>query len=291
MRLILAAAIAATLGFAAVPTTASAAGTGPDEQLVVVGEATPRTASFELNARGTVTIEPDGRVSAATLDMPRETRQIYLDAIRAWTFQPVIINGKATRVLGHFMIEATARPLAGSKDEMQLGFDNVWFLDPPTPESGGGPLGPSSRLTPPRYPERAALAGYGAEVEVLVKLDDEGRVVDAGVAGLALGVSSILRTGEAERMAKLFVRATLHAAQTWTITHPDSIKAGSAVVPVVFSPPQRPMDGWQPRIPLEVTPLPWMVAIHGQAVAFTPGGEASSSRIRSLNEISGTNIN
>lgn len=291
MRSILTVAIAAMLGLPAVPATASAAEGDAPEQRFTIGESTPRAATFEMTARGTVTIEPDGRVSAATLDMPRETRQIYLDAIRRWTFQPVVVDGQPARVLAHFMIEATARPVEGSKDQMQLGFDNVWFLDPPTAESGGEPRSASSSLTPPRYPQRAAVAGYGGTVDVLVKLDSEGRVFEAGVANLALGVSAIRQQRAAETFARLLAEAAVGAARSWTVSDPGSIEAGSAIIPVSFHPPQRPIDGWQPRIPLEVTPLPWMVAVTGQAVAFTPGGEAASSRIKPLNDISGTMIN
>lgn len=291
MRCVTTAAFVALLATAAPSLAAARADETIQEQRIAVGADTPRVASFELNARGTLTIEPDGRVSEATIDMPRETRQIYLEAIRGWTFQPVIVDGKPARVLAHFMLEATAQPLEGAKDRMQLGVGNVWFLDPPTAESRGTPQSASSNLAPPRYPSRAAEAGYGGKVEVLVKLDASGRVVEAGVARMDLGVSEVRRPATAETFARLLAEAAVGAAREWTVADPASIAAGSAIIPVVFSPPQRPHDGWQPRIPLEVTPLPWMVAPAGQAVAFTPGGEAASSRFKLAQDVAGTAIN
>lgn len=292
MNRMLAAALAATLALGAASQTGLARPSPAVlEQQITVGDATPRAASFEMTATGTVTIEPDGRVSEATIDMPRETRRIYLDAIRRWTFEPVIVDGKPARVLARFMLEATARPVEGSTDQMRLGIDNVWFLDPPAAQSGGESRSAGNNLRPPRYPRRAAEAGYGGAVDVVVKLDASGRVVEAGVARMALAVSSIQRERTAETFARLLAESAVDAAREWAVADPEAIAAGSAIIPVVFSAPQRPMDGWQPRIPLDVTPLPWMVATDGQAVAFTPGGEAASSRFKLATDVASTTIN
>lgn len=292
MRSPLAAAMAALLGLSlssALPVAAST--TRSATQQFTLGANTPRAATFEMTARGTVTIEPDGSVSEATLDMPRETRKAYLEAIRAWTFRPVVIDGRPVRAVAHFMIEATAKPMEGAPDRVQLGFDNVWFLDPPEGKASVGERSARNELSPPRYPQRAADYGYGAEVRLLVKLDDSGRVIDAGVIGLALGVSSIQGVGRAETFARQFAESSVSAAKSWVIRDPASIEAGAAIVPVVFSRSREAGGSWQPRIPLDVTPLPWMVAASGKAVAFTPGGEASSSRFKLVEDVTGATIN
>lgn len=248
-------------------------------------------AMYEMTARGTLVVEPDGRVSEATLDMPRETRELYLDAIRRWTFQPVRVDGAPIRAKAHFLLAATAHPIEGRPGEMRLGVENVWFLDPPETEAVAGARAPRNDLKPPVYPSRAAQADHGAALSVLVKLDAEGRVIDAGITRFALAASEVRSTGQSNAFARQFVESTLAAARTWVIRDPSAIGAGSAIVPVVYHSPHRQPGGWQPRIPLEVTPLPWMLAAKSEAVAYTPAGEATSPRFRLVDDASAAAIN
>jgi hypothetical protein len=137
----------------------------------------------------------------------------------------------------------------------------------------------------------AAIEGYGAEVDLLVRVDAEGRVVDVGVHALSLGVSEVRRAGRAATFAKHFAAASVQAARSWTFRDPEVLAGGVAIVPVSFMPPNRPLDGWQPRIPLDVTPLPWMVTLPGDAVAMTPDGQRPSSAFQLVDDVAGTSVN
>ena len=77
-----------------------------------------------------------------------------------------------------------------------------------------------------------------------------------------------------------------------------SVMAGSrtaerfvATVPVTFHPPQERHGGWRPQIPLDVTPLPWMLAAQAETVTLTAGGEGSAARFELLSRVAGTTIN
>ena len=62
-------------------------------------------------------------------------------------------------------------------------------------------------------------------------------------------------------------------------------------MPVQYTPPGRVHSGWQPRIPVEVTPLPWMTMSIAGAVAMTPLGEAASSSFQLIDDVAGTSVN
>ena len=295
----LAMALAAAVAVGAVAASQSPAPESRAEDSAVISDAVQRIAladgvrradRFVATAHGRIVVEPDGRVSDVRLDMPRATRDIYEQAIARWRFEPMRVGGEPVRAETRFTLIATGTAIDGS-DDMRLGIGNVWFHGSESLEGAEEQREPRSALVPPRYPQDAAVAGYGGTVNVLVALDAEGRVTDAGVASLTLSRSALRSERQAVSMARRLADASVSAARGWTFADPAVIAAGSAVVPVTFHPPQLEMGGWTPQIPLDVTPLPWMVAAQSQAVALTAGGEASASGFRLLNDVAGTAIN
>lgn len=287
MRRILAAALAASFFLPVASVRAESAG-----QVVSVAPEATKAERFVIQAEGTLVVEPDGTVSDVRLQMPSSTREAYSAAIARWTFEPMRVNGAAVRARANFTLKASGTAIPGT-DQMRLAVDNVWFGESESLDGGEShqhrPQG--QRLAPPRYPHNVALAGYGGAIDVLVKLDSEGRVVDAGIAGIALTRSSIRNKRQAESMARQMADASVSAARSWVVGDREAIAAGSATVPVVFFPPQESFGGWKPQIPLDVTPLPWMLTAQAQAVALTPGGASSNSRFKLTTDVAGITIN
>lgn len=286
----LAAALAAGLALAAPPAFADDPTLSNGQAFRLPdGDDARRPLRYEIDASGTLTIEPDGRVSEVDLEMKPAVREAYRRAIKGWTFDPVEVDGRVVRAKAHFRLVGFGLPIDGSR-EVQLGVEHVWFLDPPqVREAASSPLQP---LRPPTYPSNAAQAAFGATVELLLKIAQDGSVADAGVASLSLDAWQIESRRRAEDFAESFAERALRAARDWSFAgHPDATPGGTVIVPVTFHPPQRPLDGWRPQIPVDVTLLPWMVAAQQEAVAMTASGAASSSRFKLVDDVAGTTIN
>jgi hypothetical protein len=259
-------------------------------QQYAINDSTRDVQRFEMTAFGTLVVEPDGRITEVELDMPDSTREIYRQAMLGWKCRPVEIDGRIVRAKAHFLLDATGQRVPGS-DDIKLGIERLLFIDPPKGVEASGERQARNELRPPRYPMNPVREGYGARVDVLVKLDAEGRVVDVGVDRLSLGVNEIEQVGRAEAFARQFASATLRAARQWRFNDPAVIAEGAAVVPVNFTPPERSVRGWQPVIPVEVTALPWMALARGEAVAMTAAGQPSSAQFQLIDEVEGTTIN
>lgn len=291
MRLLLLAAAAAVLAMAAAPVPASEVRLRNGQGIALEpGHDRRSPARFEMSGSGSLVIEADGRVSDVVLDLHRSVRRNFREAISTWRFAPVEIDGRVVRAKAHFQIEVFGTPIAGT-DRVQLGVKNVWFLDPPTGDAEAGAHA-TSHLAPPSYPSQAALEAYGATVLLLLKIDAEGRVADAGVADLTLDVWGVRDPARAERFALRFAERSLTAARNWTFAARDDVPLeGTVLVPVTFIPPQRPRDGWRPQVDVHVEALPWMLAAQAEAVSLTAGGGRPSTRFQLLDEVAGTTVN
>jgi hypothetical protein len=245
---------------------------------------------FVITSEGSLVVEPDGRVSNVKLDMPSSTREAYRQAISRWTFEPMRVNGEPVRAEARFTLSANGTAIPGT-DQMQLAIENVWFRESTSLEGGEEHRPERARTHPPRYPSQAALAGYGGTVYVIVQLNGEGEVLEAGAASVSLSRSSIRNERQAESMARLLVNASVSAAREWVVADPDAIASGAAVIPVTFHPPQQSFGGWKPQIPLEVTPLPWMLTLQSEAAVLTAGGESSASRFKLVDDVAGSAVN
>ncbi|WP_397607647.1 hypothetical protein [Silanimonas sp.] len=290
MRTMIATACAAVLMLSSPIGASAPASTLPTEQQYAIPDGPRQVQRFEISTRGTLVVEPDGRVTEVELDMPASTREIYRAAMSTWRFKPVDVDGRVVRAKAHFLLDATGERLPGS-DQVKLGIENIVFIDPPSHESANGERAPRNDLRPPTYPMTPAREGYGAKVMLMVRVDAEGHVVGVGVHSLALAVDDIQHRLRAIAFARQFASASMRAARGWRFRDPGVIASGTALVPVQYTPPGRAHSGWQPRIPVEVTPLPWMTMSLEGAVAMTPLGEAASSSFQLLDDVAGTSVN
>lgn len=291
LRFFLALSMCAPAVFASAPSSFMSADN--DTQRFTLPEAR-KAERFTVLTRGTLVVEPDGRVTEVEVDMDAATRAVYVAAIEKWRLNPVQIDGRVVRAKAHFQLQgfATTIPDTG---KVQLGIERVWFVDPP--ENARAARGLSAGMIAPKFPMRAIDARYGAHVEVLLVLDPEGHVLSAGVTQLSLVTEGVTQRSRAERVAQDFADATLVAARKWQI-QPDpnapplqGPETRTVRVPVTYTPPQRTTDGWQPLVPVEVTRPTWMLVAESEAVALTPGGQAPSSRFQLVDDVSGQILN
>lgn len=287
MRPVIAAILVAILALG-IPVADAREASLPNGQIITLAEGKRGPTHFEISGHGTLVIEPDGSVSAVDLDIKPAIRENYLRAIMDWTFKPVEIDGQAVRAKAHFQLEAFGKPIPGT-DRVSLGIEHVHFTDPPA--EGGNDTPRRNPLSPPDYPLLAAQDGFGASVTLLLRLDEELRVVDAGVVNLTLDAWEIQNSRSAAGFARSFAIRAMNAARDWSLAGFPEVEPGCTVlVPVVFLPPHRSQEGWRPQIPVEVTPLPWMETAQQEAIAMTMAGNAASSRFQMRNEVAGTTV-
>ena len=77
MRTMIATACAAVLMLSSPIGASAPASTLPTEQQYAIPDGPRQVQRFEISTRGTLVVEPDGRVTEVELDMPASTREIY----------------------------------------------------------------------------------------------------------------------------------------------------------------------------------------------------------------------
>ena len=204
-----------------------------------------------LDASGEIEIGPDGRVVAHRLDqnLRAPVAKAIARNIETWTFEPVLENGKpviaVTRM--HLVIEAIEQ----SKDAVALRLKHVWFGDQLT----------LIESKPPRYPTDAIRAGVDAHVVLALRLDEEGRVVDAHPfrTSFAPGVARKV----AERFRPRFEKVSVEAARQWRygaeVSRPGGITVYAPVTFTINRNGQRGTQGrWLAWEPGNAVPPPWL---------------------------------
>lgn len=253
--------------------SASASAAGPDQP----------AERLEAEAHGTLTIEPDGRVSEVTLPdaLEEPLRGVFVDAIKAWTFEPVTVDGRVVRAVAHMelglYLSLRGKALTGA------GIERVVFIDPPATAESTRREGLSMR--PPRYPQSLAARGIGGRVLLQVQTDSSGRVQRVATRDGALFAFRDGATEQSIRTAfEELAEASERAARRWTV--PGCID--SCVVPIIYSVGAR-SSFWRPVLDVPFVPEPWV--LDGDApTALTASGAAPSQRFRPTKAIEGVDL-
>lgn len=226
--------------------------------------------TYEVSATGEIEIGPTGSVHRYKLDegQPLAIERALARSIAKWRFEPVTVDGRpviaATRIRMRIMAEPTA------SGDYQLRVAGVWF---------GEPEG-RHHLTPPSYPMDALGAEIEAQVVLVLKLDERGRVTRRHAERVSLD-----RPATSERIAehwrKVFTDASMAAAKRWRFDISeivDGAPVGTSIrIPIAFS----IRDGlgnsdntWNSYVPGPYHPIPWST---DSAVADI---DADSERLR-----------
>lgn len=250
--------------------------------------AKPPMPAYELNANGEIEIGPDGKVRNYTLDgkLSAEIAQVVDRRVRAWTFEPIVVDGKAVIAKTRLRLVLLATPVDDEHYALQV--ENAWFGEP---ESG-------STMTPPRYPREAVMAGIGAKVVLAIRTDAQGRVTDVMAEQTSLSARG--RPKVEEKWRNVFEKASMNAARSWMFRSSEELdgKLTSSVirVPVSFSLTMSPGTGgknaWRGYVPGPVRPIPWVqddtVASQSDRDALQDGvAQSLSSRFRLHDDVIG----
>lgn len=201
-----------------------------------------------LSASGQIEIGADGKVRSHRLDerVPPSVAEAISRAVDNWTFEPIIEDGRpviaVTRM--HLLVEAVEH----SGDTLALRLGRVWFGDEVVPTKTRAPV----------YPVDAVAARVSAQVVRALRLDEEGKVIDAHPwqTNFAKGTSA----RNAKRYRRSFERASVDAARTWRYSPAISGPGGVTILaPVQYSlaAEGRLPGEWVQVTPGEVVPPPW----------------------------------
>jgi hypothetical protein len=252
-------------------------------------------ATLEMTASGEVQIAPDGHVSAYLLksQLPSTVANIVDRDVRAWHFEPVIVDGQAVVAKTAIVLRLKAEPIAENKDSYKLHVVDVQFGEPMR----------NARIKTPQYPAEAVRDHVGAKVMLCVRLDENGNVVEAHPYQTSLDVET-RRDSEAEHFRRLFEKASVSAAHDWHYDLSETINGRAigttAMVPVVFSlrgaGTTAPQDGqWKAYLPGPVHPAPWVHNDHladSHDLSSLQDGHSLSleSRFRLKDQVIGTTL-
>ncbi|AVP99286.1 hypothetical protein C7S18_19875 [Ahniella affigens] len=174
--------------------------------------ATPEV--YRAHGSGHLVIAPDGRVDDVHLNQAfgSEADQVLRGRIQGWRFEPLLEGGKPVRAKARFTI--TAQIDAGIEGKNYLRIIQVDFLSQPAEKSKQRMI----NLKEPDYPRDAARAGIGAEFELLLMLDQSGKVLESARDGAWVsGEGRIPQKSTQQEFLSLFLDATDRAVDQWDL--------------------------------------------------------------------------
>ena len=213
--------------------------------------------AYEMNAEGEIHVATDGRVTDYQLrsELPPAISTLLDRAVRAWRFEPVLVDGVAVNAKTAMHLGLTAEPQ--SDDKYVLRVANVRFGEPQLRKSS---------VRPPHYPESAVHAHVGARVLLSLHLDEKGKVVEVAPYQTSLDVR-MSSENQAEHWRKEFEQASVRAARNWQYDLTETLDGkpiGTHVlVPLSFylcevSCRSSDSEGkWKAYLPGPVHPAPW----------------------------------
>lgn len=244
-----------------------------------------QTELYVAKSSGTLTIRPDGTVADVTMarNFGEPLNAKLKERFMAWTFEPVIEDGRAITALAHMQFSLQAEIDADDDELGKLSIVQADFVDPPKLDADKHPRGkrPSRAMVPPRYPTRPLSHRLGADVLLTVELDDEGRAKRAapsvtwlyGTPGWGLSASKAMDE---------FVAVSIKAAMQWSYPKPVDIDSRYVSVPITFL-----IDNtvWHRATIVEQTPPDWVIERDAERVALDAGGRPTRNDIRLLSAL------
>lgn len=227
---------------------------------------------FTAYTTGELSIDADGRVVDLKVDHKKLDVAVMRDAeaqMRQWRFEPILEDGQPVGARARMSIHLVATQDPGVEG-FRVAFDRVHFRELAQDERGQ----PSShRLPSPTYPHNGQVRGVGARVDLLLRLDEEGRVSRAAVTRLDL----LGNVAGNDAVAAEFIRSSERSAIQWRL---PNHKGRTVIVPVRFHPPGSKGDRWIRTLGVPVEVPAWVVAERSSTgtVALDVGGVESSER-------------
>ncbi|MBK8285351.1 MAG: hypothetical protein IPK97_10995 [Ahniella sp.] len=236
---------------------------------------------LRANGSGHLVIDPNGAVSELQFDQSfgKEIDPILRDRVQAWRFEPITKEGKPVNAKAHFQL--TLQADFGDKSTGELRIVRADFVDPPVE----GKVESRTVVVPPRYPVEALKARLGAELIVLVKIDETGKVVElSGQNSWLNGRKGSLSATRQDAAMKAFIEATDKAVSQWQFPELAAQGKHFAEVPVLFT-IGRPTV-WRQSYPVQFAKEPWTAEIEaGKLGSVNSDGSSTNAEFRLLDRL------
>lgn len=237
---------------------------------------------YTARTTGSLTIDEQGAVLEVELDdksLGQEVMAAYARHIRDWRFEPVLEQGQPIRAKGYMQLDLLAFRRSGS-DDLGLGVSSARFTDPPSMQDAKSRPSSKDRLAQPRYPHDAAVLGIGADVMVLVRVGEQGRVEDAAVASLMLVGERAGEKGMQKRHGAMFNRSATDVARRWTFAW--AAPGETLKVPIRYTPPGYSGRRWVRAFPVGVDAPAWVLQAEAasQPMRMAGAGQQAPDRLR-----------
>jgi hypothetical protein len=230
---------------------------------------------------GNIHIERDGSVGGHSLDRPEQLHpqvvRLINQAAPHWRFEPVVVDGQPVRARAKMSVRVILNKQGENEqgeDQYRLRIGSASFGDPHGVK--GETVTAADMKSPPTYPKSAWQAGIQGTVYLVLKIDREGKVVDAIDEQVNLTV-----LGSDQQMTQgrvVLARAARAAAKRWRYDVPvRGPQAGqefwSVRVPVAFAlcddvgpcRTEPEYGGWQTYIPGPKNRVPWITEEESRA--------------------------
>lgn len=260
------------MGVAALAMTGMALAAGPG--------AARKRAEASMLVTGEIAVAQDGSVTGYTLDrqekIPQEVAGLIGRVAPKWRFQPVMQDGHAVAAKAHMSLRLVARHEADNSDQYVVRIASASFGD----YGAGGESITYAKRSAPSYPRDAAAEGVQGTVYLLLRVGRDGKVADAAVEQVNLGVVGSDHQMNVWRNA--LANPAVRVAKDWTfnlptkgvhVNDPEYITR----VPVMFrlNRNERPDDlygTWMAYVPGPKEPIAWTKDDDGSADALPDNG-------------------
>jgi len=214
---------------------------------------------YTARAAGTITVDERGVVTEVAIDKGKlgdELMSGLAEQVRGWRFEPVLEQGQPTQARLGLSADLLALRQRGTEG-LALAVSRARFtLQSSAPEARRRQA-PAHGLAQPAYPQQAASQGIGADVAVMLRLGEHGKVEDAAVASLMLTGERAGAPALRERQAALFARSATEVARRWQYPWAN---AGEIIeLQVRYTPPGFDDRRWVRAFPVGVDPPGWVL--------------------------------
>ncbi|MDI9238328.1 protein tonB [Lysobacter sp. LF1] len=211
--------------------------------------------------KGTIDIDPQGQVVEYHLEQAASLTPALLGIvdrrIRAWQFEPVLLDGRAVRARSPMQLR-----LVTKKDGENYLFRIAGATFGSVDKEGESPTY-DGKLRPPRYPEGAVFNRVGGTVYLVLRIGRDGSV-EAAVAE-QVNLRSIGTEREMKLFREMLADSAIYTSRRWKFNFPTRGEDADAPfvsvrVPVDFIAPNmtdtKPGE-WQAYVPGPRQDVPW----------------------------------
>ncbi len=219
-------------------------------------------AEILLSVSGKIHIDREGSVVDYSLDtrVSDAVRQAIDSQVRGWRFEPIVVDGAAVPATTSMGFTIRAEPTPDGRFELHFGKTSFG-----APESIAASQRGKGAI---QYPMALLEARAGGRVMLAVRIDSDGKVIDAHPYQTSLNVRGSER--QVQRLREALEHAALRAVVHWRYRMVESVDgesvAMSAIIPIDFAintpaAPRSKQIGWRKLVPGPINRAPWQAPV------------------------------